>query len=111
MPRAAVSIWLVIAVVGSGTSSWRPISKASSISFCIMLTSNHASSGIFKTNGPRYLTMGDAITLFSRTSTAVSRGMPLFSASSTPSLKASICTARLKLVAIFIETAKPLPPT
>ena len=29
MPRAAVSISLVIAVVGSGTSSWRPISNAS----------------------------------------------------------------------------------
>src|ERR1044071_3441627 len=37
--------------------------------------------------------------------------MPLFSASSTPSLKASICTARLKFVAIFIETARPLGPT
>ena len=39
------------------------------------------------------------------------RAIPLFSASSTPSEKASICTARLRLVAIFIDTARPLSPT
>src|SRR3990172_9497108 len=111
MPRAAVRNSLVAAVVGSGTSNCRPISNARFISFCIMSTSNQASSGIFNTNGPRYFTMGEAITLLSRTSTATSRLMPLFSASSTPSLKASICTARLKLVAIFIETANPFLPT
>src|SRR4029077_10273014 len=54
MPRAAVSISLVAAVVGKGTSTWRPNSNANSISFCIILTSNQASSGIFSTNGPRY---------------------------------------------------------
>src|SRR6476660_3669867 len=40
MPRAAVMNSLLTAVVGSGTSSWRPRSMASTISFCIMLTSN-----------------------------------------------------------------------
>jgi hypothetical protein len=37
--------------------------------------------------------------------------MPLFSASSTPSLNASICTASERLTAIFIVTAAPLGPT
>src|SRR3989304_5452907 len=111
LPRAVVNISLVTAVVGRGTSSCLPNSRASSKSFCIMLTSNQASSGISRTNGPRYFTIGDAITLLSSTSTAVARAMPLFSASSTPSLKASICTARLKLVAIFMETANPFLPT
>ena len=37
--------------------------------------------------------------------------MPDFSASSTASLKASICTARPRLVAIFIVTARPTGPT
>src|ERR1700680_3228180 len=54
MPRAAVRISLLTAVVGSGTSSCRPKSMASTISFCIMFTSNHASSGCCNTNGPRY---------------------------------------------------------
>src|SRR5579862_2610085 len=45
MPRAAVRNSLVTAVVGSGTSSCRPNSIASNISFCIMLQSNQASSG------------------------------------------------------------------
>ena len=53
------------------------------MSFCIMFTSNHASSGCSSTNGPRYVTIGDAITVPSSTSTAFSRGMPLFSAIST----------------------------
>src|ERR1700675_3970389 len=111
MPRAAVRNSFVTAVVGIGTSSCRPSSSASSMSFCIMLTLNHASAGRFKTNGPRYCTIGDAITLCVRTSTATSRAIPLFSASSTPSLNASICTARLKLVPIFITSARPLSPT
>src|ERR1700730_17014332 len=42
MPRAEVRNSLVIAVVGSGTSTERPRSKASSMSFCIMFTLNHA---------------------------------------------------------------------
>ena len=50
------------------------------------------------------------MTLCVITSTAVSRGMPLFSASSTPSENASICTARLRLIAIFIDSARPLAP-
>src|ERR1700730_10360154 len=54
MPRAAVRISLLTAVVGSGTSSCRPRSMASTISFCIMFTSNQASSGCCNTNGPRY---------------------------------------------------------
>src|SRR5258708_523221 len=45
MPRAAVRNSLLIAVVGRGTSSCRPNSIASSISFCIMFTSNQASAG------------------------------------------------------------------
>ena len=45
------------------------------------------------TNGPRYFTIGEATTLFSTTSTARSRSMPAFSASSTDSENASICTA------------------
>src|SRR5215469_6693989 len=54
IPRAAVRNSLLAAVVGKGTSSWRPRSIASTMSFCIMLTSNHASSGCCSTNGPRY---------------------------------------------------------
>ena len=67
---------MVAAVVGSGTSSSRPSSSASSMSFCIMLQSNQASSGISSTNGPRYFTIGEAITLFVSTSTASSRDDP-----------------------------------
>src|SRR5579862_1683205 len=111
MPRAAVRNSLLTAVVGRGTSSCRPRSIASTMSFCIMFTSNHASSGCCRTNGPRYWIIGEATALWVSTSTATSRLMPLFSASSTPSEKASICTARLRLVAIFIERAKPLSPT
>src|ERR1022692_4689275 len=40
--------------------------------------------------------MGEAMALCVSTSTAVSREIPLFSASNTPSENASICTARLK---------------
>src|ERR1022692_424010 len=54
MPRAAVRNSLLTAVVGKGTSSCRPNSSASSMSFCIMFTSNQASSGCCRTNGPRY---------------------------------------------------------
>src|SRR5581483_11345436 len=54
MPRAAVRNSLLMAVVGSGTSNSRPRSMARTISFCIMLTSNQASSGCCRTNGPRY---------------------------------------------------------
>src|SRR5258707_4022521 len=54
MARAAVRNSLLTAVVGTGTLSLRPNSIASSMSFCIMFTSNHASSGCCKTNGPRY---------------------------------------------------------
>src|SRR5580700_1493559 len=54
MPRAAVRISLLTAVEGSGTSSWRPRSIARTISFCIMLMSNQASSGCRSTKGPRY---------------------------------------------------------
>src|ERR1022692_1227994 len=63
MPRAAVRNSLLTAVVGTGTFSLRPNSIASSMSFCIMLTSNQASSGCCKTNGPRYTIIGDAIAL------------------------------------------------
>src|ERR1700722_15532894 len=59
MPRAAVRISLLTAVVGKGTSSCRPRSMARTISFCIMLTSNQASSGCCRTKGPRYFTMGE----------------------------------------------------
>src|SRR5579864_178376 len=111
IPRAAVKNSLLTAVVGSGTSSCLPNSMARTISFCIMFTSNQASSGCCKTNGPRYLIMGEATALLTSTSTATSRATPLFSASSTPSENASICTARLRLIAIFIESASPLSPT
>src|SRR5215831_17229954 len=111
MPRAAVRNSLVTAVVGIGTSSCRPNSSANSMSFCIMLTLNQASSGCFKTNGPRYCTIGDAITLCVSTSTATSRLIPLFSARSTPSQNASICTARLRFTPIFITRACPFSPT
>src|ERR1019366_2528726 len=111
MPRAAVRNSLVTAVVGRGMSSWRPSSMASNMSFCIMLTSNQASSGCSRTKGPRYLIIGEATALFTRTSTATLRAMPLFSASRTPSQKASICTARLRLMPIFMARARPLSPT
>src|SRR5277367_5731144 len=77
IPRAAVRNSFETAVVGSGTSSARPISSASSMSFCIMFTSNQASAGILRTNGPRYLIIGDATALLVSTSTATSRAMPL----------------------------------
>src|SRR5437870_4693542 len=51
------------------------------------------------------------LTLFTSTSAATSRLMPAFSAISTPSLNASIWVARLRFVAIFIVTARPLAPT
>src|SRR5271165_566594 len=111
IPRAAVRKSLLTAVVGRGTSSWRPSSMASTMSFCIMFTSNQASSGGCRTNGPRYLIIGDATALLTSTSTATSRAMPLFSASSTPSENANICTARLRLMAIFMDNASPLSPT
>src|SRR6267154_3406574 len=63
MPRAAVRISLLTAVDGRGTSSCRPRSIARTISFCIMFTSNQASSGCRRTNGPRYWIMGDATAL------------------------------------------------
>src|SRR5947199_89324 len=82
IPRAAVKNSFVTAVVGMGTSNCRPSSSASSMSFCIMLTLNHASSGIFSTNGPRYSTIGDAITLCVITSTKI---LPGFTPASIPS--------------------------
>src|SRR6202142_190110 len=63
MPLAAVRNSLLTAVVGRGTFNLRPISIASSMSFCIMLTSNQASSGCCRTKGPRYWIMGDATAL------------------------------------------------
>ena len=60
---------------------------------------------------PRYLIIGDAITEFSIASTAISRSMPPFSAISSPSESATICTCRLRLIAIFSSTAWPLSPT
>src|SRR6185503_11309924 len=77
-------------VVGSGTARRRPISSASDVSFCIIFMSNQASSGICSTIGPRYCTIGEAMTLLVRTSTAVLRGMPDFSANKTASENASI---------------------
>jgi hypothetical protein len=65
---AAVKNSFEIAVVGIGTSTWRPSSSASSMSFCIMLTLNHASGGNCSTNGPRYLIIGEATVLLIRTS-------------------------------------------
>src|SRR5580658_10089427 len=111
IPRAAVRYSFETAVVGSGTSSARPMSSASIMSFCIMFTSNQASAGMVSTNGPRYLIIGEAIALLVSTSTAMLRAMPLFSASKTPSQNAIICTARLRFVAIYIESARPLSPT
>src|SRR5207245_645139 len=55
---AAVSSSLVTAVVGSGTSSSCPSSRARFKSFCIMWQSNHTSSGCPRTSGPRYATIG-----------------------------------------------------
>src|SRR3989442_9252956 len=111
IPRAAVNISFVTAVVGNGTSNCRPISSANTMSFLIMFTLNHTSSGMPRTNGPRYCIIGDPITLCVSTSTAVSRAIPLFSASRTPSENASIWTARLRLMAIFMDSARPFPPT
>ena len=76
-----------------------------------MSTLNRASAGMPRTNGPRYLTIGEAMTDFSSTSTARSRTIPAFSASATASLNASICTASPRFVAIFIVTASPSSPT
>src|SRR5260221_1126075 len=111
MPRAEVRNSLVIAVVGIGTSRYRPSSSASRAHSVVTFTLNHASSGSFRTKGPRYFTIGEAIALFTSTSTATSRAIPLFSARKTPSENASICTAKLKLHAILITRARPLSPT
>src|SRR5437588_9503226 len=59
---AAVRSSFVTAVVGSGTPTSRPSSRARFMSFCIMWQSNQTSSGWPRTSGPRYATMGDAIT-------------------------------------------------
>src|SRR4030095_4837817 len=83
--RAAVRYSFATAVAGSGPATRRPISSASVTSFCIIRMSNHASSGGLITIGPRYCTIGEAMTLLVSTSTAVLRGMPAFSASSTAS--------------------------
>ena len=109
-PWAAVSMVCAKAVVGKGTSTWWPSSRANPRSFCIMETLNQASAGIPSTNGPRYLTMGEATTLLSSASTARSRAIPAFSASSTASENASICTARPRLVATFMVAARPRGP-
>ena len=69
-PRAAVRSSWASAVAGSGTPAARPSPRASSRSFCIIGTANHASDGIWRTNGPRYFTIGDATTLRSSASTA-----------------------------------------
>src|SRR5712691_7435185 len=53
MPFAAVRNSFVTAVVGSGTSSSRPSSRARFMSFCIMWQSNQTSSGCPSTSGPR----------------------------------------------------------
>ena len=58
-----------------------------------------------------YCIIGEPMALWISTSTATSREIPLFSASSTPSLNASICTAKLRLWAIFRDSALPLSPT
>src|SRR6516162_9033422 len=111
MALADVRTSFEIEVVGSGTFTCRPSSSASCTSFCIMFTLNHASSGGLRTNGPRYWSIGDATTLCRRTSSAVSRGIPLFSASNTPSVSARICVGRLRLMAIFMTSARPFSPT
>src|SRR5258707_5121457 len=49
--RAAVRISLLAAVVGNGTSTLRPKSIANTMSFCIMFTSNQASSRCCNTKG------------------------------------------------------------
>src|SRR5215471_14817913 len=99
--------WSASATLGSGTPSALPISRARPRSFLHISTLNNASAGMPRTNGPRYLTIGEAMTDLSRTSTARSRAIPAFSASATASLNASICTARLRFVATFIVTASP----
>src|ERR1051326_1609852 len=63
------------------------------------------------TNGPRYFTSGDAITDFMSASTAAARGIPDFSASTTASQNARICTATPRFVATFIAFAIPSGPT
>src|SRR5215470_732857 len=103
--------WSASATLGSGTPRALPISRARPRSFLHMSTLNSASGGMPRTNGPRYLTIGEAMTDLSRTSTARSRAIPAFSASATASLNASICTARLRFVATFIVTASPSSPT
>src|SRR5215510_12636454 len=103
--------WSASATLGRGTPSALPISRARPRSFLHMSTLNSASAGMPSTNGPRYLTIGEAMTDLSKTSTARSRAIPAFSASATASLNASICTARLRFVATFIVTASPSSPT
>src|SRR5439155_14654598 len=110
-PRAALrSSWLS-AVLGRGAPTARASSRASLRSFCIIPTSNHASSGMSRTNGPRYFSIGEATTLRSNASTARSRAIPAFSARATASAKATLWTASPRLVAIFIVTASPRGPT
>ena len=110
MPRAAVRNSLVTAVVGKGTSTRRPNSSASSISFCMVLTVCQAGSGSLVSMGERYITIGEATALLVITSIAAWRGMPLFSASRTLSENASMCTARPRFMATFITMPVPFSP-
>ena len=109
--RAVLSIWSATVVEGRGTPSSRPLSSASRRSFCIMATSNQASSGSSRNNPARARSIGEPIALCVITSRATVRSTPPRSASSTPSLKASICTARLRLMASLRSRAWPASGT
>ena len=94
---------------GSGGRSavWR----ARRMSFCISSTSNQACSGSSRSSGILALSIGEPIGLALMTSAATSGSTPARSASSSPSLKASVCTARLMLIASLRISPWPFGPT
>jgi hypothetical protein len=74
------------------------------------LRSNQASSGGSRMIDARALSIGEPIGLVSITSSARWRSTPERSASSSPSAKASIWTARLMLIASLSTSPCPFSP-
>ena len=80
------------------------------MSFCMKSTVNHASSGRSSTRSARAFSIGEPIGLCVITSTARLRSTPARSAKTRPSAKATICTARLMLIASLSTSPCPLSP-
>ena len=112
IPFAAVSSSFVTAVVGSGTSS-SPAELEGEVH--VLLHHVAVEPDLVRMPEHERPAVGDHRRGDHRgehhLDRLLARRCPLFSASSTPSLNASICTASERLIAIFIVTADPLGPT